>query len=256
MNKNMEYNDCLWTIENTRNIVLKWDQTTFKTTTSIRWRGILFHIRINAHQTENGSTASMTYLYNNKLYDCKLTKWKWAGGSNGIYPPAITTSSHSLKIRGGLNFLSIKEEPIQPNNKTNQFEEFPFEIIKTPDYIIFDIPIKIEKKPEEIKVEKNQVVLYEFKNSNESINSYAYFDKEDLVIDYGILGGDYEDEYFITIKEKHLIYLFDAFLIESKNKAELLIGIMNAFKGKRCFNRVKEYLELKKIPFENSVRHD
>jgi hypothetical protein len=44
--------------------------------------------------------------------------------------------------------------------------------------------------------------------------------------------------------------------IENENKAELLITLRNVFKGEKCFEKVKDFLKIKNIPFENIVRHD
>ncbi len=102
----------------------------------------------------------------------------------------------------------------------------------------------------------NKVTLYEFKDNNLDINSYAYFEKKNLVIDYWKLSNRYEDEYFITIKKDQLRKLYIEFEIMTENKSELLIKIFNTFKGEDCFSKLKAFLTMKCISFESSVRHD
>ncbi|MSP85745.1 MAG: hypothetical protein EXR18_07985 [Flavobacteriaceae bacterium] len=98
--------------------------------------------------------------------------------------------------------------------------------------------------------------LYEYQDSDFNINSYAYFEKDNLVVDYWKLADNYEDEYFTIVTKENLAQLYRELEIENENKAELLIALMNAFKGENCFEKVKDFLELKNIPFENNVRHD
>ena len=256
MINNTEHNEGLWTFENPKSIILKWDELPFNTKTSIRWRGQLIHIEIKAFKTEYGWTRVITFLYQDKLYHCRLTKWKWSGGGNGVYPPEIATSIHNLKIRTGGNFLSLKDELIE-SKKDVEILENPFEIIKTPESIVFEEPKpEVIKEPVKLEIEKNQVTLYEYQDHRININSYAYFEKENLVVDYWKLSDNYEDEYFTLVKKENLDQLYREFEIKNENKAELLIGLMNAFKGENCFEKVKEFFKLKNISFENIIRHD
>ena len=232
---------------NPSEISLNWREATYQNFTVLSWRDILFSI--------SHSFVSKKYYYSGREYtltiDGKKYVYRCSDENSGMSRHTISKGNYSLTILMGFYSVLMNDNVIDPNIKPSEFIKLPFNIFLSNRYESKTSTIN----PLNITINKKEVTLYEPIGGNERINSFAYFDGNDLVIDYGILGGDYEDEYFITIKEKHLIYLFDAFLIESKNKAELLIGIMNAFKGKRCFNRVKEYLELKKIPFENSVRH-
>lgn len=247
--------DNLWTIENPKSILLSWDKLPFSTKTSIKWRGTVIHIRIKANQTETGWTRVITFLYKDKLYHCGLAKWKWTGGGYGVYPPEISTSTNKLTISTGGAHLRMKDDLIEPYEIDDKVEH-PFEIFTTPNEIVFDEPKpEIIKEPIKPKIEKNQVKLYEYKGSSIDINSYAYFEAENLVIDYWKLGDDYEDEYFITVLKKNINILYKEFEIHGENNAELLIAILNAFKGENSFENFKNYLAINKIPFENGVRH-
>jgi hypothetical protein len=105
-------------------------------------------------------------------------------------------------------------------------------------------------------VEKLKVTLYEYQDSDLNINSYAYFEKEDLIIDYWQLSANYEDEYFLTIKNEHLGMLYSKFEIENNNRALLLVKLVNTFSDDNCFEKVKSFLSLNNILFENNARHD
>ena len=100
----------------------------------------------------------------------------------------------------------------------------------------------------------NKVTLFEFKDNNLDINCYAYFENQNLVIDYWKLSDRYEDEYFITIKKDQFRKLYREFEITNENKSDLLIKILNTFKGQDCFSKLNTFLTMKNISFENSVR--
>jgi hypothetical protein len=178
MPNNSEHIGSLWTFENPKSIIIEWEKLPFNTKASIKWRGVLFHIRISAHKTEFGWTRMITFLYLDKLYHCGLTKWKWSGGGNGIYPPEIATATHKLEIKTGGHYLTLKDELIE-NKKNVEILENPFEIIKTPENIIFDEPKpEVVKEPVKLEINKNQVSLYDYNNLSLYINSYAYFKKK------------------------------------------------------------------------------
>ncbi len=256
MTNNSEQIDSLWTFENPKSIFVKWDQLPFNTKASIRWRGLLIHIRIKARETEYGWTRVITFLHQDKLYHCKLTKWKYSGGTNGVYPPKISTETHNLQIRTFGHSLSLTDELIESKNDIELIEN-PFVIMNTPESIVFDeAEPTVVKEPIKLKIEKNKVTLYEYHDLKVNINSYAYFENENLVVDYWILTYNSENEYVTLIKKENLDKLYREFKIEDENKAELLIGLMNAFKGEKCFEKLKEFLNLKNISFDNTVQHD
>lgn len=80
-------------------IAFRWSIPTKPIKTSLEWRGIPIHLRMESRSNQYGGTFVMTWLYNHKLYHVKTTKWKWSGGRHGDYAPEITTSSHRLKKR-------------------------------------------------------------------------------------------------------------------------------------------------------------
>lgn len=255
MINNEVYTKSSWTFQKPQNIILTWKELPFCTKTSVKWRGQLIHIRIKANKTVYGWTRLITFLYRDKLYPCGLTKWKWSGGGNGINPPKISTSTHKLKIDTGADFLSLKEELIGSGGNLN-ISGNPFEIFETPEDIVFELPEPVVSRKKEIKIEKNEVTLYKYSDHNININSYAYFLEGNLVVDYWKLGVSYEDEYFTEVKSENLQKLYSEFQIENENKAELLIGLLNAFNGEKCYDNIKEFFEQKEIPFQNSVRRD
>ena len=126
-----------------------------------------------------------------------------------------------------------------------------------PDYEIKKPVIKIPIIPESKSVpEKLKVTLYEYQDSDLNINSYAYFEKEDLIIDYWQLSAKYEDEYFLTVKNEHLGMLYSKFEIQNNNRALLLVKLVNTFSDENCFEKVRSFLSLNNILFENNARHD
>jgi hypothetical protein len=104
--------------------------------------------------------------------------------------------------------------------------------------------------------EKLEVALYEYRNGTLNINSYAYFEKDDLVIDYWKLSDKREDEYFITVKKENLETLCKKLETENNNKELLLNELLNEFSGVNCFEKVKSFLTLNNIMFEFNERYD
>ena len=78
--------------------------------------------------------------------------------------------------------------------------------------------------------EKLKVTLYEYQDSDLNINSYAYF--ETLQKDYFFLGH------------------------KNNNRALLLVKLVNTFSDDNCFEKVKSFLSLNNVLFENNARHD
>jgi hypothetical protein len=240
---------------NSNSLIFEFDSFPFEIKKTITWREMTFHIKFSGFATDQKSELSIIILMNGERYFFKTIKSKQWFHSEGELPK-IQTPTHSLAIGPYNNFrsLSLTDALLNPIGETIDNIENVFAISDAPSYIIFELP-KQEKKEKDIVLEKNQVTLYEYKDRNVNINSYAYFEKDDLVIDFWKLGNNSEIEYFIVVKKDRLEKLYKAFKIENENKAELLIGLMNAFKEEDCFEKVKGFLELKNIPFEKSVRH-
>jgi hypothetical protein len=104
--------------------------------------------------------------------------------------------------------------------------------------------------------EKLEVTLYEYEDADLNIDSYAYFDKEDLIIDYWKLSDLNEVEEFIRVKKEHLGMLYSEFGIENNNQTLLLNKLLNDFSDENCFEKVKSFLSLNNIQVENNVRYD
>lgn len=109
---------------------------------------------------------------------------------------------------------------------------------------------------EKIVISKGEVTLYEFEDINTNISSCAYFEDENLVIDYWVLGNKYEDEYFMTIQKNQFEKLYSLFQIDKQNRNEILKAFAIKFKGQGCFKDAQSYLEINSIEFDIRVRHD
>lgn len=109
---------------------------------------------------------------------------------------------------------------------------------------------------EKIVISKGEVTLYEFEDINTNINSYAYFEDENLVIDYYVLGNKYEDGYFMTIQKNQFEKLYSLFQIDKQNRNEILKAFAIKFKGQGCYKDAQSYLEINSIDFDIRVRHD
>lgn len=118
-----------WVFENPRTISIFWDHIPFEITASIRWRDIEFQVKVSASIIENGSTRTLSFLYDNRTYHCKLTKWKYMGGGHGDKFPEIATRTHKIKIFSGLDFLSLTDELIIQAEGEVKTDENPFGII-------------------------------------------------------------------------------------------------------------------------------
>jgi hypothetical protein len=131
----------------------------------------------------------------------------------------------------------------------------------SPDYQIKGQEIPEIKKTdieidERIKTTKVEIVtLYEFDDDNFYIDSYAYFEKQDLVVDFSKIASDYEDENFITIRAENVGVLYNKLQVPQNNQSELLIQISKTFNGVDCFRNYESYLVKNSIPFVYNVRH-
>jgi hypothetical protein len=128
----------LWSFQSPNSITLSWNSIPFYLKTTIRWRSLLFNIQIKAEKIQYGSMRTISFLYNGKLYHNKLTKWKYTGGGNGIYPPNIKTETHCLNINTGLQYISFTDKFIGGNKFENLKEEFSFEILNAPNEVVFE----------------------------------------------------------------------------------------------------------------------
>jgi hypothetical protein len=87
----------------------------------------------------------------------------------------------------------------------------------------------------------------------------ARMDTNSLVIDgcdWGDLverwHGDWDYEYFLTIKDEHMDCLFKALDLNSKSAVDLLGRLYEKFRGNECFENIRKFLEGNKIPHKYS----
>ena len=103
---------------------------------------------------------------------------------------------------------------------------------------------------------KLEVTLYDYQDASLNINSYAYFENDDLVIDYWRLDYRTEDEYFVTVKKENLGILYSVLEIEEDRKQLLLAKLSSTFSDVNCLDNLKSFLSLNNIAFDFSVHHD
>jgi len=121
-------------------ISIWWVNVPFEMTASIQRRNTILYVRVFSHKTVNGSTRILSFLYGNKTYRCKLTKWKYMGGGHGDKYPEIVSQFHKIKIVSGLNFLSFEDVLIiLDKDELNSYEQ-PFSFICPAADINFDFP--------------------------------------------------------------------------------------------------------------------
>lgn len=130
----------IWVFENPKTISIWWDHIPFKLTASFQWRDITFHVRVSARKIENGSTRTLSFLYGNRTYNCKLTKWKYMGGGHGDKYPELVSAAHKIKIFSGLDFLSLTDELFIQAHEDVENDESPFSIFYPPEDADFNFP--------------------------------------------------------------------------------------------------------------------
>ncbi len=225
---------------------------------TINWRGIEFHLRIDANATHTGGEFMVIVNFNDKRYFHRTVSSRGWLFSKGHFPE-IETKNHTLKFSlGKVPFKSFKlSDEMKSNTEIEDTLESPFKISGVPLSVHFNNPKeKIEVIPEK-KINNNEVVLYEYKSMELNINSYAYFENENLIIDYWKLGGNYEDEIFITIENQDIVRLYKEFNVDADTsiKRELLLqSILKAFNGESCFRKIEKFLIEKNIPHSKSAR--
>lgn len=239
-----------WIPVDAKSMAFQWDIPTKPLQTSIVWRGLPIHLRMEHRSTQFGGTFVTTWWYNNKLYHVKTTKYKWSGGHHGDYPPEISTSTHKLKIGSVSRGILLQDDPIPPHQNLNH--PYPFKIITTPADIDFGDPWSTGRKTESRispPVNKSEVTLYDFNNSSLYVQSNAYFDKDHLVVDRWKLTDNFEYEEYCLVAPTDLNRLFEYFKIQGENKAELLISLHNGFKGREAYANFLKFLDENHIPY-------
>lgn len=135
----MEQTDeILWVRETAKSIKLTWTGIPFNAKISVHWRGIPIHISVNIRTVESGWESVVTFIHNNELFRCKLTKWKNWGGGHGDYPPVISTSENKLAITISAFSLLMEDEAKTQAIVTVGTTEDPFAVFPTPNDIAFE----------------------------------------------------------------------------------------------------------------------
>jgi hypothetical protein len=124
--------------ESAKSIKLTWKGIPFNSKITVHWRGIPIHISVIMRRVEYGWESAITFIHNNELFRCKLTKWKNWGGRHGDYPPVISTSEKKLIIVMSAFSLVLKDESIDPASVTAENDDDPFSLLPTPTDVVFE----------------------------------------------------------------------------------------------------------------------
>lgn len=273
-----------WEIENNDSIVLTWDDAYsvkqadlarknneplpyvpyddlfFTTSRTIRWRGEKLHVCVSHRPTGFGFERTYKYRYHDKLYVTQFVQYKmW--GSSVKDAPEITTATHKLKIRHSHNSLTFYETDIRVNplSKPANTGEPVFEILPMEPGITFDKEQPVHPEPvvaKEKEMVKEEVKLFEINTEKSNSNSLAYYDGENLVVDYWVLGDYSELEQFLTLDPKQQELLRYCLEVKGNNRMEVLQKIKTEFSGKGAFDHFHSYLQEQQIGFNYSVRRD
>ena len=238
-------------------LILTWDKKgEYHSRITFEWRNRLIDMKVDVDTTWKSRTDTITINMGGKTSRFGVGRATIGAGTIGKQPK-IETLENYLSISQRENKVTITDN--LKEGKPSIFEDTRvFKVINIPSNFSLKMAETEENKIRDFKskMKKNEITLYEFNDANININSYVYYENENLVVDYWKLGDHYEDEYFIIVSKSDLNKLFNEFEIQNQNKAELLIVIHNIFKGENSFNSFKEYLSIRKIHFENLVRHD
>lgn len=105
----MEQNGKIFLKTQNNGVHIYWKELPVQKSIEVTWRGEHLLLKIEAFKTQYGSTRIITFNYRDIEYPCSLTKWKYLGGGNGIYPPRIETESHYLKVNLTLSSMELTD---------------------------------------------------------------------------------------------------------------------------------------------------
>ncbi len=241
-----KYVNAEWVCEKPGRYVHSWESYPYQAKTSVRWRGLEFHIRIQEESIDCGRKKTFDILFKGKLYQHGAAKWKWTGGSFGALPQNIISGNYRLEFDNRVPGLAFDEVKINPLKRDENTIDGKIEFFETPDHIQFDRPQP--KKPSCKSMRTDEIELYNYRDAYVASDVVASFDKDRLVLNTWRLGAS-DDEYYYIVSEEPLRKLFKQFKLEEHQKAELLIGLYNAFGGKDCIKNFTEYLDYHKIKY-------
>lgn len=225
---------------------IRWDQRPFHKKSTIRWKGLSFHIRISELNTDTGFLSEVIVVAGKEKYRFGSAQSKYMAGSLGE-PPVLTSDTHSLRfIKEGMA-LYLVEIPGAGDTGVHNPDEFAFEFSETPENIQFEEPIPLIP----VKPKKLEWVLYSFEDAKVIKSNCVYFEGEDLVVDAWEMGRSkfYEVERFITVPQSHLPGFYKAMQAEPQEKEALLMIVTEKFKGSDSFDRFKDFLKRMNIFF-------
>jgi hypothetical protein len=101
---------------------------------------------------------------------------------------------------------------------------------------------------------KLEVKLYGYLDEKVSIDCYATYANKELTIDFSKIGGSYEDEHYIILKESSLLALCDKLEVANGDIPALLDKLLSTFKGQDCFYQIESYLNQNEIAFSYLLR--
>lgn len=241
-----------WRTEKEGEIIIDFEKAPYVRTYTIVWRGQTIHLKIKGYLTEYGYGQTNIMVYNNQRFGCGMAKWKYMGGSTGNNIPVITSGLYKLNFRASLNRAWFYEEAISPLPINVKLEPCRFEILDTPESIVFEDPVVPKIVLPTISLGNlYSITLYEYSDAKVNIDNLAYFDADDLIIDYWRLTDYSEREQGIRIKAEDLKLLYEHVKLDDNQKAELLLRLHHAFKGKDCFEKITAYLDAHKITYKS-----
>jgi hypothetical protein len=240
-----KYVNAEWVCEKPGKYIHEWTEYPYEARSGVRWRGQEFQIRITEEPNDFGRTKTFHIKYKKKVYTCGAAKWKWSGGSFGSFPENIISGNFQLKFHCSGSNLSFEEIAIDPKKTEgggNCAVEF-FEVSSR-------VKLRSHQHREAPCIRKNttEIELHSFRDANVATDVVAHFDKDRLVLNTWRLGSG-EDEYYYIVSGENLKKLFEVFRLEEHQRAELLIGLHNAFKGKDCEQNFTRYLKYKNIEY-------
>jgi hypothetical protein len=245
----MTTNQFEWVQENPKSLLLRWTGLPFHYSQIIVWRGIELPIKIEFEKIEFGYTTLISYVFENKVYPCRLTKWKYSGGGNGIYPPDVNSDKYHLKIRSGMDFIRFEDELIDPTTKEENEKPTTIILKGIPDQRLFYIPPREECPFMDTSVTRDKLDLYIHKDIKQTVEVFGHNGKHDFRVDFYDSNRPEREDEAIYIKKNDLHILCNIFNMNNTCGSELLIILRNKFNGKNYYFEFKKFLEKNKIPF-------
>lgn len=242
-----KYVNAEWVCEKPGKYKHEWEEFPYDARSGVRWRDQEFQIRITEEPNDCGRTRTFYIRYKNKVHTCGVAKWKWSGGGFGHFPEHIVSGNFQLKFASRGQNLSFEEIAINPE-KTSGSEDCRVEFYKISPKVNLRRP-EPRKEPW-IQKKTTEIELYNFRDANTAADVVAHFDKDRLVLNTWRLGSG-EDEYYYIVPGDELRKLYAEFNLQEHQKAELLVGLHNAFAGKDCIEKFTKYLDYKKIKYSH-----